>query len=102
VFGDRIILKDVFPLLITPLDFYMWGAMKVAINKYSPHILLELNEAITGFFRNIPPIELSYVFRKNLSCVDACLPAHGVHFQHLCNLSKSENVFVLMYILYKI
>lgn len=73
--------------------------MKVAIYKYSPHILLELNEAIIDFFRNSLPIELSYVFGENISCVDACLPAHGVHFQHLCNLSKSENVFLLMYIL---
>jgi hypothetical protein len=98
MFRKRIISKGILPL-ITPLNFYMLGAMKVATYKYSPHILLELNEAITDFFRNIPPIELLCVFGKNITCVDVCLPANGVYFQHLCNLSKSENVCVLMYML---
>jgi hypothetical protein len=82
VFWDRIISKDIFPHL-TPLDYYLWGATKGAVYKYSPHILPELKEAITNFIRNIPPIELSHVFGNKIRCVDACLPAHGGHFQHL-------------------
>jgi hypothetical protein len=82
VFGDRIISKDIFPHL-TPLDYYLGGAMKAAIHKCSLYILLELKEVITNFIRNIPAIEFSHVFGNKIRCVDACLPAHGGHFQHL-------------------
>jgi hypothetical protein len=82
VFGDRIILKDIFPHL-TSLDYYVLEAMKGAFYKCSQYILLELKKAITNFIRDIPAIELSHVFGNKIRCVDECLLAHGGHFQHL-------------------
>jgi hypothetical protein len=63
--GNRIISKDIGHhglLILTPSDYYPWGAMKGAVYKYNPYAILELKEAIANFIRNIPPIELSRIF----------------------------------------
>jgi hypothetical protein len=57
VFGDKIISKDIWPPQspdLTPPDYYLWGAMKGAVYKDTPHTSLELKEAIANFIRNIP------------------------------------------------
>jgi hypothetical protein len=100
VFGDWIISKDIWPPRLPDLtrpDYYPWGAMKGAVYKDNPHILLELKEAISNFIRNIPPIDLSRVFANKIRRVDACLQVREGHSSIFCNLSKYKNVFILMY-----
>jgi hypothetical protein len=61
VFGERIISKDIWPPRspdLTPLDYYLWGAMKGAVYKDNPHTLLEPKEEIANLIRNIPPTEM--------------------------------------------
>jgi hypothetical protein len=57
--------------------------MKGAVDKTSPHTLLELKAAIADFIRNIPLIELSRVLANKIRRVDACLQAREDSFQHL-------------------
>jgi hypothetical protein len=86
VFGDRIISKDIWPPRSpdrTLSDYYLWGAMKGPVFKYSPQILLELKEAIANFIKNTPPIEFSRVFSNKMGRVDACLQAREGILQHL-------------------
>jgi hypothetical protein len=84
--SGTIILKDIWPPWspdLTPPDCNLWVVIKVAVFKHSPHILLELKKAIAKFIRNIPLVELSRVLTNEIRCIDACLQAHGGHFQCL-------------------
>jgi hypothetical protein len=40
--------------------------MKCAVYKENPDVLLEMKEAITNFFRDIPLIELSLLFANKI------------------------------------
>jgi hypothetical protein len=57
--------------------------MKGAVYKDIPYTLLEVEKAITHFFRNIPTTELSRIFANKIRIADACLQGSGGHFQHL-------------------
>jgi hypothetical protein len=84
MFRDRKISKDIWPTqlpnLISP-DYYLWGAKKGTFYEDNPHTLLDVKEAIKNFIRNITPIEF-LLLSLQTRYVDACLQAHGSHFQH--------------------
>jgi hypothetical protein len=48
-----------------------------------PHMLNELKTAVTVFIRNISQADLQKVFANKIKQVQACIEAHGHHFQHL-------------------
>jgi hypothetical protein len=82
VFGDKIISKQIWPPRspdLTPLNYYMWGAIKGAVYKGNPHTLLELKEVVANFITHILPTELSRVFANKRRHVYACLQARGGH-----------------------
>jgi hypothetical protein len=63
----------------TPPDFYLWGAAKSAV--YHDHPCM-LNELKTAYIRNISQADLQKVFANKIKQVQACIDAHGHHFQH--------------------
>jgi hypothetical protein len=67
----------------TPPDFYLWGAAKSAVYHDHSCTLNELKTAITVYIRNISPADLQKVFANKIKQVQACMDAHGHHFQHL-------------------
>jgi hypothetical protein len=61
----------------------LWGAAKSAVYVDRPHMLVELKTAVIAFIRNIPGADLHKVFANKVKQVQACIDAHGHHFQHL-------------------
>jgi hypothetical protein len=61
VFGCRVISKDIWPPSspdLTLADYLLWGAMRGAVYKDSPHPLLELKEDVANSIGNAPLFEL--------------------------------------------
>jgi len=48
-----------------------------------PHTLNELKTAVTAYVRNISQADLQKVFVNKIKRVQACIDAHGHHFQRL-------------------
>jgi hypothetical protein len=59
------------------------GAAKSAVYHDCPCTLNELTTAITAYIRNIIQAGLQKVFANKIKWVQACIDAHGHHFQHL-------------------
>jgi hypothetical protein len=86
IFGERVISRNLQPprsLVLTPPDFYLWGAAKSAVYRDRPRKLNELRTAITAFIRNISQADLQKVFANKIKRVQACTDARVHHFQHL-------------------
>jgi hypothetical protein len=86
IFGKRIISRNLWPSRspdLTPLDFYLLGAVKSALYRDRPGKLNELKTAITTYIRNISQLDLQKVFVNKIKRFQACIDARGHHFQNL-------------------
>jgi hypothetical protein len=86
IFGEHVISRNLWPpcsLDLTPPDVYLWGAAKSAVYCDCPHMLNELKATVTAYIRNISQAGLQKVFANKIKWVQACIDAHGHHFQHL-------------------
>jgi hypothetical protein len=68
---------------LTPPDFYLWGAAKSAVYRDRPSTLNDLITAITAYIRNISQADLQKVSVNKIKRVQACINAHGHHFQQI-------------------
>jgi hypothetical protein len=68
---------------LTPPDFYLREAAKSAVYHDHPYMLNELKTAMTEYIRNISKADLQKGFANKIKQVQACIDAHGHHFQHL-------------------
>ena len=87
-FGDRIILKDVWPPLspdLNPPVFYLWGTAKSAVYRDRPRTLDDLQAAIIAFIQSISSEQLIAVFRNKIRRVKDCIDAKGVTFNIIYN-----------------
>jgi hypothetical protein len=62
---------------------YSTRAAKSAVYRDCPRMLNYLQTAITAYVRNISQADLQKVFVNKIKCIQACINAHGRHFQHL-------------------
>jgi hypothetical protein len=86
IFGECVICRNLWPPHLpdlTPPDFHLWGAAKSAVYHDLPCMLNELKTAVTAYIRNISQADLQKVFANKIKQVQACIDAHGHHFQHL-------------------
>jgi hypothetical protein len=86
VFGHRIISSNIWPPRspdLTPRDFYLWGALKIAAYKDSPRSPDKLKESVTSFTESILRTELVRAFDDKMRTVDACFKVRADHFQLL-------------------
>jgi len=75
---------------------YSTGLLSVGSSKICrdcPHTLNELKTAITVYVRNIAQAELQAVFANKIKQVQACIDAHGHHFQHLLQVHSDFSNF---------
>lgn len=85
IFANRIISRGIWPARspdLTPLDYYLWGALKSRVYENNPHNLGELKTAITQCIQQITPDILQEVFNNMQRRVQKCLNSNGGHFQH--------------------
>jgi hypothetical protein len=70
---------------LNPIDFYLWGHVKIEV--YSILVtnvdeLLERIVATFGAIRNRPG-QLERVRESMMQCLNGCVAANGQHFEHL-------------------
>jgi hypothetical protein len=68
---------------VTPPDIYLCGAAQSAVYRDRPRTLNGLKTAINAYIRNISRADLQKVIVNKIKWVQACIDAHGHHFQHL-------------------
>lgn len=86
VFGNRIISRGIWPPRspdLTPLDFYLWGALKGRAYENNPQTVDDLKTAISQNIKMITPSTLQKVSDNMKRRVNICQQASGTHFQHL-------------------
>jgi hypothetical protein len=90
VFADRIISTTIWPPRspdLSPLDFFLWGAMKKSVYSNNPHTIDDLKMAITEFIWNVDRALLNTVFENTVRLVNKCLEIGEGHFEHFLQLS---------------
>lgn len=68
---------------MTPLDFFLWGAVKDKVYKERPNNVEELKNRITLVIRRIRPDSLEKVHREMVRRCQMCVQVNGGHFEHL-------------------
>ncbi|EFA07745.1 hypothetical protein TcasGA2_TC002225 [Tribolium castaneum] len=68
---------------MTPLDFFLWGAVKEQVYATPFDTLEELQERITNAIHNVSPELLQRVRRSFLNRVAACEQTGGQQLEHL-------------------
>lgn len=84
-----IILKNIWPPRspdLTPLDFYLWGAMKNTVYSNNSRTTDDLMTAITEYIRSVDRAALNDVSKNTVQCVTKCLEAGRPHTEHLLQL----------------
>lgn len=68
---------------LTPCDFFLWGHLKNRVYSTQPTTLHELEVKIRRAFQDITPQMLRNVLHENITRVNKCIDAEGMHFEHL-------------------
>lgn len=68
---------------LTPLDFFLWGALKNKIYKHEVNTLEELRARIIDGFRSIRRRSVQRSTEKVRNKIDRCIRANGNLFEHL-------------------
>ncbi|PSN57830.1 hypothetical protein C0J52_04370 [Blattella germanica] len=68
---------------LTPMDFYLWGAVKDEVYRHKPRMLEELRLEITAACAAISIETLTDVVAATAHRSVMCLAANGQHFEHL-------------------
>lgn len=85
-YDDRVISRGLWPPRspdLTPLDYYLFGALKNSIYVNRLHTVDEVKNAITNKLANITENELHNVFNNMKRRVNLCIQNEGRHFEHL-------------------
>lgn len=70
---------------LSPLDFYLWGALKNVIYKTEINTLEELKNRIKNAFRIITRRTLQRTINKISTKINKCIHVNGNLFEHLVN-----------------
>lgn len=68
---------------LTPLDFFLWGAMKQLVYSENPRTVQDLRRVITEKFAKIQPELCMKVCRSVAGRLGKCIQQQGGHFEHL-------------------
>ena len=85
IFANRIISHGIWPDRspdLTPLDYYLWRALKRRVYENNSHNLEELKTAIIQCIQQITPDILRDVLNNMQRRVQKYLNVNGGHFRH--------------------
>lgn len=67
---------------LTPLDFYLWGAVKNEVYSQPRESVEQLREKITEVFQNLREVPMENVRQSILRRCDACIDVQGRHVEN--------------------